>query len=448
VCRVGTDQDRGQTIPTSRRTTLLKTIAFLGLLLASTPAVPYSVQSHQELIDLAWKQSIRPLLLKRYPTLTEAQLQEAHAYAYGGCAIQDFGYYPFGNAFFSDLTHYVRSGDFVISLLRNAHTADELAFAIGSLSHYIGDTVGHSAAINLSVPVEFPKLKTKYGSNVNYAQNPHAHVQTEFAFDVNQLSKRRFAPSAYVKYVGLEVPRDLLRKTFFETYGLNLPDIIGTKETSIRIYRYAARRFLPNIARAETILHKKNFPDDLSSQDLDDLTKDLLQASADNNWEAYRKTPGFTSHLYAGFIFILPKVGTLKMLSIKGPNQQTEDLYIKSMNRSIKSMRFVLTNFDRIERYIPNRDLDTGLVVKPGGYPLADRTYATLLAMITKSPDKVVPNQLKHDLLGYYADPQAPIITKNDQKKWAQVQANLKTLETMKTIGELDPLPEEIIDGN
>jgi hypothetical protein len=136
------------------------------------------------------------------------------------------------------------------------------------------------------------------------------------------------------------------------------------------------------------------------------------------------------------------------MLSIKGPNQQTEDLYIKSMNRSIKSMRFVLTNFDRIERYIPNRDLDTGLVVKPGGYPLADRTYATLLAMITKSPDKVVPNQLKHDLLGYYADPQAPIITRNDPKKWAQVQANLKTLETMKTIGELDPLPEEIIDGN
>jgi hypothetical protein len=448
VCRVGPDQERGQTIPTPRRTTLLKATAFLGLLLASTPAVPYSVQSHQELIDLAWKLSIRPILLKHYPTLTEAQLQEAHAYAYGGCAIQDFGYYPFGNAFFSDLTHYVRSGDFVVSLLRNAHTADELAFAIGSLSHYIGDTVGHSAAINLAVPVEFPKLQARYGTNVNYAQDPRAHVQTEFAFDVNQLSKRRFAPSAYVKFVGLEVPRDLLRKAFFETYGLNLPDIIGTKETSIRIYRYAAHRFLPNIARAETILHKKNFPADVPSPDLDDLTKDLLQASADNNWEAYRKTPGIRSHIYAGWLYILPKVGTLRLLAIKGPNPQTEDLYIKSMNRSIKSLRFVLTNFDRVERFIPNRDLDTGLVVKPGGYPLADRTYATLLAMITQHPDKVIPNQLKHDLLGYYADPQAPIITKKDPKKWAQVQENLKTLETMKTIGELDPLPEEIQDGN
>jgi Zinc dependent phospholipase C len=448
LCRVETNQERGQAIPTSRRTTLLKTLASLGLLLAATPAVPYSVQTHQELIDLAWKQSIRPILLKHYPTLTEAQLQEAHAYAYGGCAIQDFGYYPFGNRFFSDLTHYVRSGDFVVSLLRNAHTADELAFAIGSLSHYIGDTVGHSVAVNLAVPVEFPKLEKRYGPNINYAEAPHPHVQTEFAFDINQLSKRRFAPSEYMKFVGLEVPRDLLRKAFFETYGLNLPDIIGTKETSIRVYRYAVRRFLPNIARAETILHKKNFPADTPSPDLDDLRKDLIQASTDNNWEAYRRTPGFTSHLYAGFIYILPKVGTLKMLAIKGPTEQTEDLYIKSVNRSIKSMRFVLTHFDTIERYLPNRDLDTGLVVKPGGYLLTDKTYATLLAMITKSPDKVVPNQLKHDLLGYYADPQAPIVTKKDSKKWARVQENLKTLEGMKTIGELDPLPEEILDGN
>jgi Zinc dependent phospholipase C len=435
-------------IPTLSRSTLVKTIASLALLLTTAPAVPYSVQTHEELIDLAWKQSIRPILLKQYPTLTEAQLQEAHAYAYGGCAIQDFGYYPFGNAFFSDLTHYVRAGDFVLSLLHNAHTADELAFAIGSLSHYIGDVIGHSTAVNFSVPIEFPKLEKKYGPNVNYAENPHAHVQTEFAFDINQLSKRRFAPSAYLKYVGLEIPRPLLRKAFFQTYGINLPDIIGTKETSIRVYRHGVRTFIPNIARAETLLHKKNFPEDVPSPDLDTLRVDALQASADNNWEAYRKTPGFTSHLYAGFIFILPKVGTLKLLAIKGPNPQTEDLYIKSVNHSIKSMRLVLTNFDRIDHYLSNRDLDTGLVVKPGGYPLTDKTYAKLLAVITKNPSNVVPTELKHDLIEYYADPNAPIITKNDPEEWAQVQANLKTLATMKTIGELDPIPDEVLDDN
>ncbi len=433
-------------IPTPRRITRLRPVAILCLLLTTVPAVPYSVQTHEELIDIAWKQSIQPILLKQYPTLTEAQLQEAHAYAYGGSAIQDFGYYPFGNAFFSDLTHYVRSGDFVINLLRDAHTADELAFAIGSLSHYLGDTIGHSTAVNFSVPVEFPKLEKQYGTSVNYAENPHAHVQTEFAFDINQLSKGRFAPSAYLKHVGLEVPRPLLRKAFFETYGLNLPDIIGSKETSLRTYRKGVRSFIPNIARAETLLHKKNFPQDIPSPDLDALRVDALQASADNNWEAYRKQPGFTSHLYAGFIFILPKVGTLKMLAIKGPTQQTEDLYIKSVNRSIKALRFVLAHFDRIEYYLPNRDLDTGAIIKPGGYPLTDMTYAELLEMITKNPDKVIPIQLKHDLTEYYADPEAPIITKKDPEKWAQVQTNLKTLAAMKTIGELDPLPEEIID--
>jgi Zinc dependent phospholipase C len=440
---------KGSTIiPAKRPTTLLKTITLAALFLTAVPAVPYSVQTHQEIIDLAWKQSIRPLLLRKFPTLTDAQLQEAHAYAYGGSAIQDFGYYPFGNAFFSDLTHYVRAGDFVLSLIHNASSPDEVAFAIGSLSHYIGDSIGHKYAVNESVPIEFPKLEQRYGRSVNYAENPHAHVQTEFAFDINQLSKKRFAPSDYTKFVGLEVPMTLLRKAFFETYGLRLPDIIGSKDTSIRIYRYAVRRFLPNIARAETLLHKKNFPADTPSPDLDALATDLRQASADNNWEAYRKNPGIRSHLYAGFIFILPKVGTLKLLAIKGPTEHTEDLYIKSLNRSIKAMRLVLANYDTIDRYMANRDLDTGEVIRPGGYRLTDITYAKLLAMITKNPDNVVPFQLKHDLIAYYADPQSPIETKKDPDKWSAVQANLKTLDTMKTIGALDPVPDGILDAD
>jgi Zinc dependent phospholipase C len=432
----------------SLRIAAIKTIAFSGLLLAPVPAVPYSVQTHEELIDLAWKQSIRPILLKQYPTLTEAQLHTAHAFAYGGCAIQDFGYYPFGNAFFSNLTHYVRAGDFVLSLLRNAHTPDELAFAIGALSHYVGDNIGHSSAVNLSVPVEFPKLERRYGPLVNYAEDPHAHVQTEFAFDINQLSKGRFAPSAYLKYVGLEVPPLLIRKAFFETYGLNLSEIIGSKETSIRVYRSAVRGFIPNIARAETILHKKNFPEDLPSSDLNQLRRDLIQASTDNNWEAYRKTPGFRSHLYAGFIFILPKVGTLKLLAIKGPNQQTEDLYVKSLNRSIRVLRKLLADYDHINRYLANRDLDTGNFVKPGDYSLTDKTYARLLAEITKHPANEVPAQLKHDLVAYYENPDAPIITKKSPQAWAQVQTNLKTLASMKTIGVLDPIPTEALDDN
>jgi hypothetical protein len=418
---------------------------FFAFLLLPSRAVPYSVQTHEALVDLAWKQSIRPLLLKRFPNLTEGQLREAHAYAYGGCAIQDYGYYPFGNRFFSDLTHYVRAGDFVLALMRDARTPDELAFAIGALTHYIGDVIGHSHAINHAVPIEFPKLEKKYGDTVNYAESPHAHVQTEFAFDVNQLSKRRLAPSAYLESVGLGFSSRLLHQAFFETYGLNLTQIVGKRDAAVRTYRFAVRRFLPDIARAETVLHKKNFPEDPPSPDLDTLAKDIAQAAAENNWEHFRKKPGFTSHLYAGFIFILPKVGSLRMLAIKGPNEQTEDLYIKSVNHSIRSIRLVLAHDDDIGAYISNRDLDTGAPIKPGGYELADRTYARLLSVISRNHSPI-PAQLKHDLAAYYADPRAPISTKENQKDWAKVQSDLVVLARMPTTGELDSIPSIDLD--
>ena len=150
------------------------------------PASAYSLLTHEQLIDLTWKESIVPLLLSRYPALTPAQLDEARAYAYGGCVIQDIGYYPFGDMSFSNLTHYVRSGDFVVNLFRNAQNANELAFAVGALSHYVGDSIGHSQATNLAVPIEFPKLRAKYGPTVNYAEG-------------NTSTSRRSSPSTLTK---------------------------------------------------------------------------------------------------------------------------------------------------------------------------------------------------------------------------------------------------------
>jgi hypothetical protein len=244
------------------------------------------------------------------------------------------------------------------------------------------------------------------------------------------------------------VPSDLLAKAFFETYGLSLPSVIGTRQTALRTYRFAARRFLPDIARAETILHKNSFPADTPSPDLAQLANDLKQASLDNDWEAYRHPPGFRSHLFAGFIFILPKVGTLKLLAIKGPTSRTEDLYIKSVNRSIKSLRFALNHFDTIGEYLPNRDLDTGKKVAPGGYSLTDETYAELLSKLVEHPTDPIPAELKRDLIAYYADPQAPITTKNNPVKWSHVQADLKVLQTMKAIGNLDSLVYAEDDGN
>jgi len=423
----------------TRHASISRLATVLILLLAARPAVPYSFQTHEQLIDLTWKQSIRPLLLARYPSLTEAQLNEAHAYAYGGCAIQDIGYYPFGKGFYSDLMHYVRTGDFIRSLLRDAHTADELAFAIGALSHYIADNIGHSEAVNLSVPIEFPKLEKKYGPNVNYGEDPHAHVRTEFAFDINQISKRRMAPSAYLRHVGLFVATDLLRKSFFETYGIDIKPLFVKHQPVVKGYTFAIRSFLPRIAYAETVLHRNSFPPDTPGVPLDKLKASLSQSAFENGWDKYRKKPGIGTYTLAGIIYILPKLGPLSCLAIRGPNSKTQEMYVESLNQSIDSLRLALSHFDQVGHYLPNRDLDTGLRVKPGGYRLTDQTYAQLLADLTSRPKEIIPIGLQRDIANYYADPNAPIVTKKNPAKWARVQAQLKVLATMSTTPDPDP---------
>jgi hypothetical protein len=55
------------------------------------------------------------------------------------------GYYPFGSRQFSDLAHYVRSGDFVHEMLVESRDANEYAFAMGALAHYASDIAGHPA---------------------------------------------------------------------------------------------------------------------------------------------------------------------------------------------------------------------------------------------------------------------------------------------------------------
>lgn len=403
----------------------------LVLLSTSVNGLPYSVQTHEQLIDLTWKQSIRPLLLKRYPKLTPVQMEQAHAFAYGGCAIQDLGYYPFGNHFLSDLTHYVRPGDFVLSLIRNAHTANELAFAIGALSHYIGDTIGHSEAINEAVASEFPKLAKKYGPVVTYDEDEHAHVRTEFAFDVNEISKRRFAPSAYLDHVGLAVPIPLLRRAFFQTYGIDLYDVIGHRRPLLRGYRFAIRSFLPRIAYAEVVLHKSGFPAETPSPALAKLNRDLAQSEFENGWDQYRKKPGIGTHLLAGILFILPRIGPLSDAAIRGPNSQTQKKYVESVNHSTEALRHLLANFDSIDSLVPNLDLDTGAKVKPGAYRLTDQTYARLLGMLTQKPSQPLPPALRQNIEDFYSDPSAPIATKKNGKKWKAVQAELKQLHAM-----------------
>jgi hypothetical protein len=443
------------------------------------------VLTHEQLIDLTWNTSIVPLLLSRYPTLTPAELEHARAYAYGGCVIQDIGYYPFGDKNFSDLTHYVRSGDFVVNLFRNAGNADELAFAIGALSHYIGDSVGHSQATNLAVPVEFPKLRRRYGNVVSYAEGEHQHVQTEFAFDIDEIANHRFAPVNYLRHVGLEVPTRQLALAFYQTYGLR-EDFTQTRHHRVNVsgYRWAVHRFIPRVAYATTLLHRHHEPADVSSDpDVQRLIAEVKAVEQQNHWDEYRKHAGLLTYTLAGVIFIVPKFGPLKLTAVRGPTSQTELDYVHSVIRSTDALNHALRRFTPPPSTRPsaqqaaaadthalppptdplpakpgssqavprgsvdpqhpllNRDLDTGNPVKPAGYPLTDQTYAYLLHHLAQTPTVPVPPGVKEDILAYYADLSLPFATRKDPAAWAAVQQDLATLRTMPTSQRPVPYP-------
>jgi hypothetical protein len=363
----------------------------------------YSVLTHEELIDLAWNDSIRPALLARFPKATEHQLVVAHSYAYGGCAIQDMGYYPFGKRFFSDLTHYVRSGDFVRWMLENAHTIDEYAFAMGALSHYLGDSIGHSEAINPATAFEFPKLEGKYGGSVTYGQSPHGHIRTEFAFDVEELARLEFAPPAYLRAVGFRVPGKFLERAFVDTYGFDLHRILGRARPALRSYRTSVRSFIPAFAEAEVVLHGHQFPPPPDIEAYHTFSQRVSRTNYDRRWKHTYTGPGFNAHLLAILVFVVPKVGGAADLAIRIPNPDTQEWYLLSMNHTVDVLNDTLHRLRADESdpiSLADVDLDTGKKERLGDYPLADKTYADLLEQLTRLP--TISADLKQHILDFY----------------------------------------------
>ncbi len=406
----------------------------LCALLAAPVCFGYSFLTHETIVDMAWDHSIKPVLLSRFPSATPQQLVEAHAYAYGGSCIQDAGYYPFGQPGFSDLTHYVRTGDFITNLIREAHTIDELAFALGALSHYVGDTVGHKDAVNIAVPQEFPGLEQKYGPVVTYEENPHAHVRTEFAFDIDQLGHARFAPAAYYRRVGFRVPKRLMERAFYDTYGLRLHSVIGNEFAAFRSYTWAVRQFLPRMAYAEVLLHRKDFPRDEDGTDFRQFRGRLEATDIAHHWETYRQhKPSFRTRILAMLIFLTPKIGVLSDLAVRGPKIDTEKDYVTSVDLAMDEYGHLLDQLAHKGRdgfSVPDLDLDTGYPSQPGTYRLTDETYASLLHRVTANKARP-PIGLRQNILAFYAHPNAPIATKRSRRKWARVQKELAILRAM-----------------
>jgi len=389
----------------------------------------YSILTHEEIVDLLWADQIKPLLKQKFPAATEEELRKAHAYAYGGCLIQDMGYYPFGNKMFSDLVHYVRSGDFVQALLAESTDINEYAFSLGAMAHYAADIVGHPV-VNAAVGREFPELRKKYGPIVTYAQNNKAHIRTEFGFDVVQVAKQRYNSDAYHDFIGFEVAKPVLERAFLKTYGVSLSDVFGNVDLSIGTFRWSVSRAIPEMTRVALLTKKDEMVKENPSFAKDKFLYNLKRSEYEKEWgKTYRK-PGLGAKIMAVIFKIIPKVGPFKAIAFKMPNPDTETLYLNSVNKTVDTYRAYLRDLQVGKLQLANMDFDTGNRTQQGEYQLTDETYAKLLDKLTKQDFSGMETDLRHNILAFYQNPSAPNFTKKKHDKWEKVQKELDQLKS------------------
>ena len=385
----------------SPRRALVHAAVLIGVLALAQACAGYSVLTHEEIVDLLWNQQIKPLLRARFPDATPEDLVEAHAYAYGGSVIQDVGYYPFGSHVFSDLTHYVRTGDFVQAMLNDSQTLDEYAFALGALSHYIADINGHPY-INLSVGIEFPKLAELYGPAVPYDVDHKAHLTTEFGFDVLQVAKGRYAPENYHNFIGFDVSESLLERAFYDTYGLKLTDVMPYEQLAIGTYRRSVSQILPEMTKVALVEKGDELQREIPNFNRQHFLYHLSKADYRKSWGSGYKEPGPGAHIMAGLLKVLPKVGPLHAIDFKEPTPKTENLYFKSVDQTIDRFSKALTDVKNHDLQTPNIDLDTGKPTRRGEYPLADYTYRELLDGLTYGHFNHMNDALRQNILHFY----------------------------------------------
>jgi Zinc dependent phospholipase C len=412
----------------------VRALAIVVILLISGPAsFAYSVLTHEEIVDLLWTDQIRPLLLKRYPGLSEDQIREAHAYAYGGAVIQDLGYYPFGSREFSNLVHYVRSGDFVRELLLESQDVNEYAFALGALSHYASDIAGHPA-VNHSVAMQYPKLRAKFGQSVRYAQDKTAHLKIEFGFDTVQVAKNRYASQQYHDFIGFQVSKSLLERVFPVVYGMELKDVLTHEDLAVGSYRFAVSQLIPQMTRVALQTHKKDLMRETPNFAKKKFLYRLSRSDYERQWGKDYVKPGVGSRILSTLLRYMPKIGPFKGLAFNAPTPQTEDLYIKSINTTVDQYRAFLEQVRTDTLVLPDCDLDTGKATTPAEYSLTDETYAKLLGQLSERKFDRTSPELRANILGFYSDLSAPIGTKKDQNDWKSVLSELDQLKSITLI--------------
>lgn len=401
----------------------------LAMQLGAAPARAYSVLAHEAAIDEAWDRELRPLLRRRFPGTSADALERARSFAYGGAVIQDLGYYPFGNKFFSNLLHYVRSGDFVASLLGNARDVDELAFALGALAHYANDTIGHPEAVNLSVPIAFPKLRARFGDVVTYVDAPSHHVIVEFSYDVAQAARGRYTFTQYRSLIGFQVAVPLLERAFRETYDLDMRDVFADEKRAISTYRFSVSQLIPALTDAAWRDKREEIARLRPGADRAAIVFAYRPADYERDYgRGYRK-PALAARVLAAVYRIVPKIGPLKPLAFKAPTPEVDGLFTASIASARARFRALVRDVRDNRLDLANTDFDTGRRTRPHEYALADRTYAEWLERLSRRNFQGTSPAVRQDIARFY-DGAAPPETRDrkTRKRWARTLDMLERL--------------------
>jgi len=405
---------------------LLALAAFLTIPLSSSA---YSVLTHEAIIDASWEKSIQPLLKLKYPGSTEEQLKEAHAYAYGGAIIDDMGYYPFGSIFFSNLVHYVRSGDFVSALLEEARDINEYAFALGVLSHYTSDIYGHPLGTNIAVPLTYPKDKEKYGNIVTYTEDRTSHLRMEFSFDVLQTVKGNYASLAYHNFIGFKVSQPVLERAFLKTYGMDINDVFGNLKLAIGTFRWSVKNLIPEATKYAWIIKKAEIKKIRPSANAHNFRYRMKKANYYEEFGKEHKKPPVTSWAFTIIMRFFPKIGPLKGLRFTEPGEASEKLFIQSFDAVMVYYNSYLKKMAYGKNHFANKDLDTGKLTASGEYNLCDENYGKLVLKLEDEDFEQISPALKHNIIAFYSDRNTSV-SQNDKEEWGKLTKAIEELKS------------------
>ncbi len=426
-------------MPSSFRSALRYLLVTTMLTLAGLTSRAYSILAHEAIIDATWKSTLMPLLKQKYPDATREQILMAHSYAYGGAIVADMGYMPFGNGFFTDLVHYVRSGDFVQALIADSQNLNEYAFALGALSHYMADKYGHSLSTNLNVPIIYPKLQKKFGNVVTYEDDHTSHSRMEFAYDVLQIGQNGYTSEGYHDFIGFNISVPVLEKAFYETYGRELGSIFSNINSSINTMRWGVRNLFPVLTKSAYKANQTDIEKMHPGITARKFQYKMSKRSFNLEFGKERKEPKFFAKVAVFFIKILPKIGPLKTLKFKSPGEKGQKLFAISFETILKNYKDALGQVGNNQLILPDIDFDTGNLTCLGEYKLADNTYAELLEELQEQQYKNVTPELQKSILDFYNGADTTQLTAKDLKKWAKTSVRIKELS------RLTPMPQDTL---